>query len=115
MPHLDSPEDEAALYLLGELNAAERQEFEARLAYSAELRALVRELEEGTVALSMGLPRRRSPQEVWTRIERIVTNETRRKVVRPAFWTGCWRHGWAAAAACLVGWLLYAFWAHRPG
>src|SRR5881628_2649042 len=115
MPDLYSPEDEAALYVLGELTAAERRAFEARLAQSAELRTLVRELEEGAVALSMASPRRRPPQEVWTRIEKAVASEARRKVMIPAFWVGWWRHGWAAAAACLVGWLLYVLWAHRPG
>lgn len=113
MPDLYSPEDEAALYVLGELTAAERREFETRLAQSAELRALVRELEEGAVALSMASPRRRPPREAWTRIEKAVTGET--KAVFPVFWIGWWRHGWAAAAACLVGWLLYALWPHRPG
>src|SRR6266542_4168642 len=113
MPDLYSPEDEAALYVLGELTAVERREFEARLAQSADLRVLVRELEEGAVALSMASPRRRPPREVWTRIEKAVTSQTRRKVVIPAFWVGWWRHGWAAAAACSVGWLLYALWTHR--
>ena len=115
MPDLYTPEDEAALYVLGELTAAERREFETRLAQYAELRALVRELEEGAVALSMASPRRRPPREAWTRIEKAVRGETRRKAVIPLFWAGWWRHGWAAAAACLVGWLLYALWPHRPG
>ncbi len=115
MPDLYTPEDEAALYVLGELTAAERREFEARLAQSAELRALVREVEEGAVALSMASPRRRPPREAWTRIEKAVRGETRRQAVFPVFWVGWWRHGWAAAAACLVGWLLYALWPHRPG
>jgi TolA-binding protein len=115
MPDLHSPENEAALYVLGELTAAERCEFEARLARSAELRGLVRELEEGAVALSMASPRRRPPQEVWTRIEKSVTGKTRRRAVIPLFGAGWWGYGWAAAAACLAGWLLYALWTPRPG
>ena len=67
MPDLHSPENEAARYVLGELTAAERREFETRLAQSAELRVLVRELEEGAVALSMVSPRRRPPQEAGPR------------------------------------------------
>ena len=114
MPDLRSPEDEAVLYVLGELSAAGRREFEGRLAHSAELRALVRDLEEGAVALSMGSPQRRCPREVWERIEKTVAREERWKVVIRAFCAGWWRNGWAAAAACLVGWLLYALWANRP-
>ena len=57
MPELHSWEDEAARYLLGELGNVERADFEERLAGSPELRALVRELEEGAVALSMTSPR----------------------------------------------------------
>jgi anti-sigma-K factor RskA len=106
MPDFHSPEDEATLYVLGELTAAERRAFEARLAQSAELRALVRDLEEGVVALSTGLPARRPPSEVWSGIEKTVCRESRRTV--PAWRIGWWRNGWAAAAACLAGWLLYA-------
>jgi anti-sigma-K factor RskA len=106
MPDFHSPEDEATLYVLGELTAAERWTFEARLAQSAELRALVRDLEEGLVALSTGLPARRPPSEVWAGVEKAVCREGHRST--PAWWTGWWRNGWAAAAACLAGWLLYA-------
>ena len=93
MPDLRSPEDEAVLYVLGELSAAGRREFEGRLAHSAELRALVRDLEEGAVALSMGLPQRRCPREVWERIEKTVAREERWKVVIRAFCAGWWRNG----------------------
>jgi len=106
MPDFQSPEDEATLYVLGELTAAERREFETRMAKSTELRALVRQLEEGMVALSTGLPRRRPPAEVWSGIEREVCRERRLGVA--AWWKNCWRNGWAAAALCLMGWLLYA-------
>ncbi|HEU0011811.1 MAG TPA: hypothetical protein VFT34_18495 [Verrucomicrobiae bacterium] len=115
MPDLHLPEDEAARYLLGELPAEERRAFEARLARSVELRSLVRELEEGAVALSMASPRRRPPAEVWTRVEKIMGDEARRKVVVRANWLAWWRSGWAAAAACLVGWMFYAFWVNRHG
>ena len=115
MPELYSPEDEAARYVLGELTVDERRSFETRLAQSADLRAMVRGLEEGAVALSMASPRRQPPHEVWVRIEKAVTGGTRRKPAIPAFWVNWWRNGWAAAAACLVGWLLYAFWANRAG
>src|SRR5213078_3689312 len=100
MPEFHLSEDDAGRYLLGELTGAERREFEARLAQSAELRALVDELQEGAVALSMTPPRRRPPPEVWRRIEKRVTDQTRWKLAVPSIWVGWWRDGWAAAAAC---------------
>jgi anti-sigma factor RsiW len=113
MPDFHSSEDEATLYVLGELTAAERREFDARMAESAELRALVRELEEGAVALSTGLPARRPPSEVWAGVEKAVCREGRRSI--PAWWAGWWRNGWAAAAVCLAGWLLYAIFLNGRG
>src|ERR1700704_5991512 len=111
MPDLPLPEDEAALYVVGELTPAERAGFEARLAQSAELRALVRELEEGAVVLAMAAPRRQPPPLVWQGIEKAVAQESGQKLILPAFW----RNGWFAAAACLVGWLFYALWPSRSG
>jgi len=103
-------EDEATLYVLGRLDAAQRREFELELAQSADLRKLVQELEEGEVALAMSAPRRDPPREVWSRIENEVARETTSRVALSAWWAHWWRHGWAAAAACLVGWILYAVW-----
>src|SRR5258706_3999283 len=114
MPDFPLPEDEAALYVTGELPPAERAGFEARLAQSAELRALVRELEEGAVVLAMAAPRRQPPPLVWQGIEKAVAEESGQKLMPPAFGSQWWRNGWFAAAACLVGWLLYALWAGRP-
>ncbi len=115
MSDLHLLEDEATLYVLGRLTEAGRGEFEARLAQSAELRALVRELEEGAVAVAMASPQRRAPKQVWERIEKAVTEETKPRVMNASFWFGWLHNGWAAAAACLVGWLLYALWAGRAG
>jgi hypothetical protein len=106
MPDFHSPEDEATLYVLGELTAAERREFEARMAKSTELRQRVRELEEGAVALSTGLPQRRPPPEVWSGIEKALGRQ--RKPEEFGGWGIFWRNGWAAAALCLLGWLFYA-------
>jgi hypothetical protein len=106
-------DDEATLYVLGRLTEAERGEFEARLAESAELRALVRELAEGAVAVAMASPRRRAPQQVWSRIEKAVTEETSPRAISASFWFGWLRNGWATAAACLIGWLFYALWVNR--
>jgi len=113
MPDTHKLEDQTALYVLGRLTPAERCEFEVSLAESAELRALVGELEEGAVVLAMAVPQRRPPQHVWQRIEEAVAEEARRKIVAAAFRSGWWRSGWAAAAACLMGWLLYAVWVNR--
>jgi anti-sigma-K factor RskA len=103
-------EDEATLYVLGRLDDAQRREFESELAQSADLRKLVQELEEGAVALAISAPRRDPPREVWSRIENEVAREASSRVTLGAWWAHWWRHGWAAAAACLVGWILYAVW-----
>ena len=114
MPEFHSPEDQAALYVLGELADDEHREFKARLAESAELRALVRELEDGAVALALASPKRLPPRKVWQQIEKAVAGETRRNILTLPFPGRWWRNGWAAAAACLIGWLLYALWAAHP-
>jgi hypothetical protein len=105
MPDFHTFEDEATLYVLGELTAAERRNFEARLAQSRELRALVRELEEGVVVLSTGLPHCRPPSGIWAGIEKAVGRQ--RQPDATAWWRSCWRNGWAAAALCLLGWSLH--------
>ncbi len=114
MPEFHPAEDQAALYVMGGLTPDERREFKVRLAESAELRALVRELEDGAVALALASPRRLPPQKIWRQIERAVAGENRRPILIPLFSGSWWRNGWAAAAACLVGWLLYAFWPTHP-
>jgi hypothetical protein len=106
-------EDEAVLYLQGQLGAAERREFESRLEQSAELRAMVRELEEGLLALALAAPRREPPAKVWRQIEKSVTPERPGDVIAPSPWRFWLRNGWAAAATCLLGWMLYAFWVNR--
>src|SRR5215475_11937904 len=98
MPDFHSTEDEATLYVLGELTAAERAEFEARMAKSVELRQMVRELEEGVGALATGLPRRRPPSEIWSGIEKAVSRQRKPDV---SWWRVFWRNGWAAAVVCL--------------
>src|SRR5579871_4357902 len=112
MPDPRLPEDDAASYVLGGLSAEDRREFEARLAESEELRALVRELEDATVALTLAAPPKRAPQLIWSGIEKAVAQESKSSFA--AFWFGWLRNGWAAASICLLGWVLYAFLAHRP-
>jgi len=111
-PH--SVEDAAALYVLGQLGTAERRKFEACLARSSELRSLVRELEAGTVALARAMPQLEPPAQLWPRIEKAVAEETHRKTATSSFWPGWMRSGWAAAAACVIGCLLYEVRVNRP-
>lgn len=108
-------EEEAVRYLLGELRAEERREFEARLERSAELRALVRELEEGGVALAAASPSRRVPSGLWSQIEKAVERERRVHPRILGWWVGWVRSGWAAATVCVVGWVLYALLVKPPG
>lgn len=102
--------DEAAQYVLGQLSPAARHAFEVQLAQSAELRALVQELEEGVEALARAVPQRPPPPQTWSPIEEAISQEMRRKVVMLPAWSNWWRSGWAAAAACLLVFLGYAWW-----
>jgi hypothetical protein len=108
-PHqFESFEDEAALYVMGQLGMSERRSFEARLSKSAELRALLRELEAGMMATAVASPQRPAPPQVWGRIEAVVSQDA--GPGRLSFHSLAWlRSGWATAA-CLLGWLLYACW-----
>jgi hypothetical protein len=112
MTEVPSNEDDALRFVMGEFSAAERRDFEARLAASAELRALVNELEAGLVITATAAPRHRPPAELWRRIEKAVAKTT---PLQPGFlvpWFGWMRNGWAVAVICLAGWLGYAFLAH---
>jgi anti-sigma-K factor RskA len=85
MADLHPFEDQAVLYLLDRLPADERREFEARLAESAELRALLRELEDGTVAMAMTAPSHRPPKQIWQRIKKSsLKNESQKPLRHPA-------------------------------
>ncbi len=114
MPDLPSSEDDAALYVLNGLSAAERRDFEVQLAQSSDLRALVRDLEEGTTALALASIKKQPPPRIWNGIALAVSQATKRETLisRVSFDWKQW--GWAAAA-CLAGWILYAFWIQRTG
>ncbi len=67
------------------------------------------------VALALAAPQKPLPRHVWPRIARAIDEQTRRKSWSlSSFWTVWWHNGWAVAGACLVGWLLYAFWPNVP-
>lgn len=114
MPEPYSMEDEAVRYVLGELSAEERREFEAQLEHSVELRVMLRELEEGAVALAAASPPRRPPSAAWEGIEKAVEREQRGGSKIWGWWVGWVRSGWAAATVCAVGWVLYALWVKPP-
>ena len=113
MPEPKPIQDQAALYVLDQLSRSDRRDFEAQLASSAELRALVRDLEAGAAALAAAASRRQPPKTVWMHIEKAVAEEAKNRNFFTLSLTGWVRSGWAAAAACLVGWLLYAVWINR--
>lgn len=102
--------DEAARYVLDQLPANARHAFELQLTQSAELRALVQELEEGVEAMARAVPQRPPPPQTWNPIEQAIAREVERKIVRPPFWSAWWQSGWAAAAACAVAFIGYAWW-----
>lgn len=106
--------DEAARYVLGQLSPPARHEFEVQLAQSAELRALVHELEAGIEAMARTVPQRPPPPQAWSPIEQAIAREANQKILRLPSWSGWWRNGWAAAAACLLAFLGYAWWSTRP-
>jgi hypothetical protein len=103
-------EEQAVLYVFGELSPEEREAFELCLEASPELKSLVVDLQSGTEALARAVPQQPLPSGLWSVIEKAVANE--RKVVavsfrRPRFWIG-----WAAVA-CFSGWLLHGVWSGR--
>lgn len=104
-PEAHPQAEEAARYVLGQLSPPARAAFEAHLAQSAELRALVQEVEEGIEALAHAVPQRPPPPQLWTPIEQAIAREAERKIVKPQFWSRWWQYGAAAAAACVLGWL----------
>jgi hypothetical protein len=112
MPEQHSQADEAARYVLGQLSPKARHEFEVQLTQSAELRALVQELEEGVEAMARAVPQRPPPLQTWAAIEKAIAQDVRSKVVTPV-WSNWWRNGWVAAAACLLVFVSYAWWPQR--
>jgi hypothetical protein len=105
--------DEAARYVLGQLSPQARHEFEVHLAQSAELRAVVQELEAGLEVLTRAVPQRPPPPQLWAPLEQAIAREANRKILRLPTWSGWWRNGWAAAAACLLAFVSYAWWSAR--
>jgi anti-sigma-K factor RskA len=105
------PHEQAEHYLFGRLTPAERQAFEARLEQSAELRALVRELEAGLVALALSAPARVAPADAWQNIQTAVARQQRWQ--QPLVWARWLTNGWAVATCLIVAFSLHLFWVRR--
>lgn len=97
-------------YLLGRLTNAERRLFENRLQQSAELRTLVRDLEDGLVVLAMSAPQHAAPRTAWPQI---------RAAVGRSSWLNLWSSfggfkwmlgGWGVAGGVTAILLLHGFW-----
>lgn len=109
-----SMEEEATRYVLGELNPQEQRRFEAQLQQSEALRAQVRQLEEGALALALACGRRQPPQETWVVIEQALNRRSRTETLGALFRWRFWRTGWTVATVCLLGWGLSVWYLHRP-
>jgi hypothetical protein len=72
-------------------------------------------LETGATALSLATPQHEPPPKVWLRIEEAVTREANQNRASSRIPFGWLRNGWAAATACLLGWVLYALWVNVAG
>jgi anti-sigma-K factor RskA len=71
----DEQQDQAALYVLGLLSAAEAAAFESALGASAELRDFVRELRETAAGVALSAPSQAPPASLKQRIMREITTE----------------------------------------
>src|SRR4029434_8563959 len=96
-------EELAAQYVLGQLDAGEEAEFEARMAASSELRAIVQDLEAGCEALALAAPQVRPPRGTWRRIAASTRRSSRFGIPAGASWLD-WvsvvsRRGWAVSVA----------------
>lgn len=109
-------DDEAMLYVLGQLEGRRRVEFEGRLATSPELRALVQEMESASEALALAAPQVPPPRRVWSRIAARIEDDSRsgsavrsRFLQWKAYWRLAWRSGWAVAGVLAVAWAVHLY------
>jgi anti-sigma-K factor RskA len=116
MPDNDSIEEQAMLYVLGQLDDSGREAFEARLAVSPELRVMVQEMELAGEVLSLAAPQIRAPKRVW---RRILAQTEAADAGRAAPGWRSWlvllfRGGWIVAALMALTWLV-AQWTEGGG
>ena len=99
----DELQDQAALYVLDRLDAAESASFEQALRENAELRALVREVREASADLARTVPAQKPAAELRQRVLREVALEKqgRASSTQPASSPAAWLP-WALAALFMV-------------
>ncbi len=104
----DKQQDQAVLYVLGELGAHEIDAFEAVLQTDAELRTLVMDLRETAAAVALTAPDRQPSPELRSRVLRQIAVETSRSVAGTNASSLSWLP-WSIAALFLIcsGVLLY--------
>ena len=98
----DNLQDQAALYVLGSLDAAEIAAFENELSRNADLRTLVRELREAAADLGRTAPAQQPPAELKQRALREIALEKQTGLfARPTRASANWLP-WAIAALFLI-------------
>src|SRR4029434_10368040 len=114
----EEQQDQAALYALGLLGAAEDAAFESELRANAELRDLVRELREAAVDVALTASSLVPPPSLKQRIMGEIAMETKRVVPMPTRQRAAF--GWipwaiAASLAVVLGLLaVVRIWRGRP-
>ncbi len=117
MPEPEEFDTGVAAYVLGELDAQARADFEARLAASPDLRAAVQEFETACEALALASPQISPPRRLRQRLLRQATPLSTSPIPLPA-WQAWIRWVWpravAGAAFLFLGWLAHD-WASGSG
>ena len=112
MADLPFSESEAEKYVLGQLAPAERREFAARLDQSPELRALVRELEEGLAALALSAPQHQAPRAAWPNIQAKIASQPGGNFLASLAGFKWLLNGWMAATCITAVLILRIAWPH---
>ena len=94
-------QDQAALYVLGSLNADETAAFEYTLSDDAELRALVRDLREAAADFGRSVPAKQPPPDLKRRVLREIALEKQARSPRSTTTAANWLP-WAIAAAFIA-------------
>ena len=105
----------AADYVLGTLDAAERQRVQGQLAHDPELARLVAEWENRLAPIAQAIPPVQPPARVWHRIQESLDRDQGPAALRKAFWRALafWR--WSTAGATALAAALAAYILVSPG
>src|ERR1044071_8553314 len=98
----EEQQDQAALHVLGLLNAAEAAAFESALSSSAELRDFVRELREAAADVALSAPSQAPPASLKQRIVGEIASESKQVVPMPTRRAPFGWVPWAIAAGLIV-------------